>query len=244
MGIEQLDFLYQQAQIMLGLLSSLDTGLTAINTESEAVTGKLEIISGNLTEIDTNLNSISAAITTQDYETASSIISASKTLVGSAKAEAGYASSIISASKTLVGSAKAEAGYASSIISASKTLVGSAKEEAGYASSIISASKTLVGSAKAEAGYVQSIQATVTSSREALTNATALINSLMLLITEEIQKIAGDGNTWYIYSCSGCSLNCKKEMKFIPPDKKALTVCELDGKKVANFVQVSIGGES
>jgi len=223
MGIEQLDFLYQQAQIMLGLLSSLDTGLTAINTESEAVTGKLEIISGNLTEIDTNLNSISAAITTQDYETASSIISASKTLVGSAKAEA---------------------GYASSIISASKTQVGSAKEEAGYASSIISASKTLVGSAKAEAGYVQSIQATVTSSREALTNATALINSLMLLITEEIQKIAGDGNTWYIYSCSGCSLNCKKEMKFIPPDKKALTVCELDGKKVANFVQVSIGGES
>mgnify|MGYP000991651887 CR=1 FL=1 len=223
MGIEQLDFLYQQAQIMLGLLSSLDTGLTAINTESEAVTGKLEIISGNLTEIDTNLNSISAAITTQDYETASSIISASKTLVGSAKAEAGYASSIISASKTQVGSAKAEAGYASSIISASKTLVGSAK---------------------AEAGYVQSIQATVTSSREALTNATALINSLMLLITEEIQKIAGDGNTWYIYSCSGCSLNCKKEMKFIPPDKKALTVCELDGKKVANFVQVSIGGES
>jgi len=223
MGIEQLDFLYQQAQIMLGLLSSLDTGLTAINTESEAVTGKLEIISGNLTEIDTNLNSISAAITTQDYETASSIISASKTLVGSAKAEA---------------------GYASSIISASKTQVGSAKEEAGYASSIVSASKTLVGSAKAEAGYVQSIQATVTSSREALTNATALINSLMLLITEEIQKIAGDGNTWYIYSCSGCSLNCKKEMKFIPPDKKALTVCELDGKKVANFVQVSIGGES
>lgn len=181
MGIEQLDFLYQQAQIMLGLLSSLDTGLTAINTESEAVTGKLVIISGNLTEIDTNLNSISAAITTQDYETASSIISASK---------------------------------------------------------------TLVESAKAEAGYVQSIPATVTSSREALTNATALINSLIPLITEEIQKIAGDGNTRYIYSCSGCSLNCKKEMKFIPPDKKALTVCELDGKKVANFVQVSIGGES
>lgn len=177
MGIEQFDYLYQQSQIILGLFSSLGTGLTAINTESEAIAGKLATITANLSEIDTNLTSISTAITAQEYETANTLINSTK---------------------------------------------------------------TLAGSAATEAGYVQSIPTTVTTSQEALASALTIINSLIPLITDEISRIAGDGNTHYIYRCSACSLACKKDMKFVPADEKVLSTCELDGKKTASFVQTEI----
>lgn len=77
-----------------------------------------------------------------------------------------------------------------------------------------------------------------------LDEAETLVNGLIPMITEEIQKVAGDGQTWYNYECSGCSLGCKKEMKFRPVNEKTLKECELDRKNVANFEEVSVGGES
>ncbi len=72
---------------------------------------------------------------------------------------------------------------------------------------------------------------------------TQIIQALVPLITEEKRKIAGDEKTWYHYECTGCTLKCKGQFKFIP-DEKALVNCWLDGKKGGKFGQVDIKVES
>jgi hypothetical protein len=73
---------------------------------------------------------------------------------------------------------------------------------------------------------------------------TELISALIPMIMAEIEKAAGDGNTFYIYTCSGCSLGCKKEMKFVPPDPNVLKICDLKGDASAVFTQTDIRIES
>ena len=73
--------------------------------------------------------------------------------------------------------------------------------------------------------------------------AKALIQQLRGLITEEKKKVFGEGNTRYYYLCSGCSLACRTDFKFIPKSQY-LKYCRLDGKDGANFQQVDIRVES
>ena len=70
-------------------------------------------------------------------------------------------------------------------------------------------------------------------------DAKALIQQLRGLITEEKRKVSGEGNTRYYYLCSGCSLACHADFKFIPADKY-LSYCRFDGKDGAKFQQVDI----
>lgn len=76
------------------------------------------------------------------------------------------------------------------------------------------------------------------------TALTELVSALIPMITAEIEKVAGDGKTIYVYTCSGCSLGCKKEMKFVPPDANQLKKCDLKGDTSAVFTQTDIRFES
>jgi hypothetical protein len=110
-------------------------------------------------------------------------------------------------------------------------------------------------------GYLGTISGNITSALEvikdksdavtllntaqtACVSTTELVNGLIPLITAEIEKITGDGKTTYIYTCSACSLKCKKEMKFVPPDEGVLKICELKVDESAGFVQTDIRVES
>ena len=70
-----------------------------------------------------------------------------------------------------------------------------------------------------------------------------IIQALKPLITEEKRKVAGDGNSWYVYVCSGCSLACRAEFKFVP-NEMMLGTCWLDGKKGGKFEQKEIRVEA
>lgn len=72
---------------------------------------------------------------------------------------------------------------------------------------------------------------------------TQIIQALKPLITEEKKKIAGEGNSWYVYVCTACSLACRAEFKFVP-NEKMLESCWLDGKKGGKFEQKEIRVES
>ena len=109
------------------------------------------------------------------------------------------------------------------------------------ASSMLADTKTII------TGLKSSITATglptsedITAMQETLVSATELVNSLIPLITSEIEKIAGDGNTTYIYTCSGCSLACVSTFKFAPPDVNALKFCQLRKDESANYTQTEV----
>ena len=65
------------------------------------------------------------------------------------------------------------------------------------------------------------------------------MQALIPWIQGEKKKIVGEGNTLYSYACTGCSLGCKSQYKFVPATEN-LTFCPEDGSKGANFVQIEI----
>ncbi len=71
-------------------------------------------------------------------------------------------------------------------------------------------------------------------------SAVTLVNGLIPMITDAKREIIGDGTVQINYRCDACSIRCPKPRRFeLSADMKK--ICELDGSKVANFVEIDRG---
>ena len=178
MGIEQFDYLYAKSQEMLGFFTAINSGISDLSTAVSTLNTALGTMQTTLTNINLGLNTIQTAITNEDYVTASSTLTDTKTII---------------------------TGLKSSITT---TELPSSED--------------------------------IAAMQETLVSATELVESLIPLITTEIEKIAGDGKTIYVYKCKACSLKCIKNLKFAPPDDRALHYCELKCDSSADFEQKEV----
>jgi hypothetical protein len=113
-------------------------------------------------------------------------------------------------------------------------LVGNVKDSIGTAKNKIQTTKGYINSAKATFSSFD-----LTVPKATIGTAKDLVNVLIPLITTEIEKVAGDGKTYYNYKCSACSLGCTSRKKFKPPLEAVLKICDLKGDNSADYTFIS-----
>jgi hypothetical protein len=70
-----------------------------------------------------------------------------------------------------------------------------------------------------------------------ITDAENIVDELLPMAYAEIERVSGDGNTFYTLRCSECSLLCELKIRFSPPE--TITYCLLQGGSGALFEVVN-----
>lgn len=102
MGIEQFDFLYNQALAMLGYINAINASLDTTHENLTLFGEALTTTDASLGAVNDNLDRVIAFITAEDYTTALTVLTATKEVVTGTKAEVGVTNTAISSMSTVV----------------------------------------------------------------------------------------------------------------------------------------------